>query len=461
MPRSRPQSTSKQLNQEVFLRLTDHLYTTSEFVSTLQTSGYQQASYLNEIITKQAIIVGFTTFPRNATPLQYVITRLGSLKHIMLPNSSQLLLELFQAITKAKDSEHQRRRQIAHRIGLTAPTPLPIIHLHRLSTEYPPRHHFVLENPNEPIPPIPRLRDPSCRYPTKFHILDESQLAYTLPSDQSAIFIDADTGETIAVVIRDFAKSYFPAIQQWSIPLLRDAIHRRSLSQRNNPGKLARVGVTEGPRHARLFGWARNLKANFRKAPDRTNHDQNISSLFGLFYALLRGQLPWLAAEYEKVMSPAHLPRLDVNQLRQFTIPFPHHPITFDGYPLAPPEGYIATGFCKEIHADQHWDGCPWGSYWNLVRSQSEGKVGLESGASFFIADYGLRIANDSNTYVGWRVNMWHGTGWYYYDLTHHGLAMLLSKVTQTTWEKYKELVNKGELKDGDLFWYPEDEASS
>lgn len=461
MPCSKYQNSSKQYNQELFLRLTDHLYTTSEFITTLESSGYQQASYLNEIIAKQATIVGFTSFPENTTHLQYIITRLGSLKQISLSESSQHLLALFQVITKAKNSEHRRRLQTAHRIGLTTPLLLPIIYLRRLSVEYPPRHHFILENPLEPIPPIPKLKDPSCRYPTQFHLLDESRLAYTLPVNQSALCIDIDTGEKIAVVIRNFAKSYFPAIQEWSIPLLQNAIYRRSLSQRNNPGRLARIGVTEGPRNARLFGWARNLKSNFRNAPDSFNHDQNLSSLFGLFYALLRGQLPWLATEYECVMSPAHLPRLDIDQMQQFTIPFPHYPITFNGYPLAPPEGYIASGFCKEIHTDQHWEGCPWGSYWNLVRSQPEGKIGLESGASFFIADYGLRIANDSNTFVGWKVSMWHGTGWYYHNLNHNGLAMLLSKVTQTTWTKYKELVRKGELKDGDLLWYPENEASS
>ena len=316
MPRSKPQNSSKQYNQELFLCLIDNLYTTSEFIITLEASRYQQASYLDEIIAKQATTVGFTSFPQNTTHLQYIITRLGSIKHIILSESSQHLLALFQAITKAKHSKHQQRLQAAHHIGLTTSILLPIIYLQHLSTEYPPRYHFVLENPLEPTPPIPKLNDPSCRYPTQFHLLDESQLAYTLPADQSALFVDIDTGEKIAVVIRNFAKSYFPAIQEWSIPLLQNAIHRRLLSQRNNPGKLARVGVTEGPRHARLFGWARNLKSNFRNAPDRFNHDQNLSSLFGLFYALLRGQLPWLATEYESVMSPAHLPRLQSGHCR-------------------------------------------------------------------------------------------------------------------------------------------------
>ena len=92
-------------------------------------------------------------------------------------------------------------------------------------------------------------------------------------------------------------------------------IHQRSLSQRNNPGKLARVGVTEGLRNARLFGWARNLTTKYHKILDRRDHDQNISSLFGLFYVLLRGQLPWLASEYEHTISSTQLPRLDINQL--------------------------------------------------------------------------------------------------------------------------------------------------
>ena len=102
-----------------------------------------------------------------------------------------------------------------------------------------------------------------------------------------------------------------------------------------------------------------------------------------------------------------------------------------------------------------------WGSYWNLLRTQPQGRIGLESGASFFISDYGLRIANDANTFVGWKINLWHGTGWYYRGLSHCGIATLLSRVTETTWTRYKEKVTQGEVKDGNLFWYPEDEASS
>jgi len=147
--------------------------------------------------------------------------------------------------------------------------------------------------------------------------------------------------------------------------------------------------------------------------------------------------------------------------LQQFSIPFPNNPIIFEGYPLSPPEGYIAINFCKQIHQDRLWDGCPWGSYWNLLRTQPQGKLGPESGASFFIADYGLRIVNDSNTFVSWKVYMWHGTGWYYNDLNHCGIATLLSQATQRTWAEYKAKVTRGEIQDGDLLWYPEADSSS
>ena len=351
MPRSRYGSAAKQVDQQLFLQLTDTLSTNYYFTSTIQSSGYQQSQYLSDIITTYAVAVGFTSLSSNTIPLQYVVSRLGSLDSTALSEASQNLLAIFQATTAHGDAEHRRQTHIADRIGLLSSVDLPIIFLRRLQTEYPPRDYFILENPTEPIPPPLPLRDPSCRYRTEFHILDESQL--------SALFVDIDNGERIAVVIRNFARSYFPAIQQWAVLLLHDSISRRTLSLRNNPGQLARVGVSEGPRNARLFSWVRNLKSAFRAANDRESHDQNISSLFGLFYALLRSQIPWLAAEYEAVMSPAHLPRLDTNQFQEYTIPIPNTPITFFGYPLSPPEGYIAVNFAREIHWDRHWNTCP------------------------------------------------------------------------------------------------------
>src|SRR5579859_1841443 len=98
MPRSRHETASKQLNQETFLRLMDELYATSEFTSTILDSGYQKSVYLNEIIVQKAATIRFTSFPSNISCLQYITSRLGSLKHIDLSESSQKLLLLFQSV---------------------------------------------------------------------------------------------------------------------------------------------------------------------------------------------------------------------------------------------------------------------------------------------------------------------------------------------------------------------------
>src|SRR5436190_15858702 len=62
-------------------------------------------------------------------------------------------------------------------------------------------------------------------------------------------------------------------------------------------------------------------QAEYRMVSDRQQHEQEVVSLFGLFYGLLRGQLPWLAAIFENVISSVQLPRLDSNQLGEFSLP--------------------------------------------------------------------------------------------------------------------------------------------
>ena len=65
-----------------------------------------------------------------------------------------------------------------------------------------------------------------------------------------------------------------------------------------------------------MFGWVRNLKKRYPNASDQDEHEQNISSLFGLFYALLRKQVPWIAEKFEKVMLESGMPQLDKNDMQ-------------------------------------------------------------------------------------------------------------------------------------------------
>ena len=118
-----------------------------------------------------------------------------------------------------------------------------------------------------------------------------------------------------------FLQSHFIRIKSWGIDLVHKTINRYYLSQRNVPGQSARVGVSEGSCSVQLFGWVRNLKQKYRMVSDHQQREQEVVSLFGLFYGLLREQLSWLGVIFENVMSPVQLPRLDSNQLGEFSLP--------------------------------------------------------------------------------------------------------------------------------------------
>jgi hypothetical protein len=388
----------------------------------------------------------------------------NSPRNIFLPAATYLDSKPTQSLREHTAKSTQPRLQALHRKIKTAkrigfhtsshPTAesLPTIKLRKLSRPYPTPGAYVLEK-SSPIPKPPKVTDTSCGKCDTLIPIVESELQRTIPATDSAIIRDEDTGDIIAVVIRDLAHDYYDLIKPWAIDLINNSIDRRTLSQRNGPGKLARVGVTDGPRNARVFGWSRSLKKKFRKdrMKDHDEHERNISALFGLFYSLLQAKAPRkIIEDLEKTMTTAGLPRLDFDKRMRFPLPFlTEHPMTFYGYPLSPPEGYMARNFAKQIHIDKHWTGCPWGAYWNFKRATPAGGNGVECGANFLIADYGLRIANSENVCVIWNISLWHGISWYYDELEHVGIAFLLSPATEEAWKKYKDRVAKGEIEDG------------
>ena len=91
------------------------------------------------------------------------------------------------------------------------------------------------------------------------------------------------------------------------------------------------------------------------------------------------------------------------------------------------------------------------GVYWNLTRRQENGVIGKESGASFFVVDYGLHIINDANTCVAWDIGLYHGTGVYENGVEHIGVTMLLSDRIQSSWETYNRKLESGKLFRGQL----------
>jgi len=196
-------------------------------------------------------------------------------------------------------------------------------------------------------------------------MLDESKLQYTLPIDKEAIVNDKDTKAPIAIILRDFAKDYYDnLIRPWSTELVTRSLKRRShYVLRNDPGRMARTDISPGQRSGSLFGLVRNLRRGPRLDLDLKEHQYNISSLFGFFYALVRGTIPFISESFEEAVSGSDIPRLDPTEIQQFSLPFTDNDITYFYHPLAPPEGYISHNFSRGIHFEEGWEGCPWGVF--------------------------------------------------------------------------------------------------
>jgi hypothetical protein len=419
---------------------------------------------LNDMVKQAAATVGFQ-FPSDKSKQQAydtVFSNLGRHNSSTLfgnPHAQKFVQLLRNRQAKMKATQ-KSRRNFARRMGimnkepeLQYPSDLKVIYLDRLPENniYPPFDHHILERPYPVLPPPPKVHDRTCAYSDKYHVLDESMLQYTVGEDESAIIFDRTTKELVAVVVRGFVKSYYNSVEEWSSALILETLNRRRPVLRNNPG-MVQLGVSTGSRQAPLFGWVRNLYDKYKKSNDCQTQDQHLSSLFGFFYSFVRGQLPIIASKFEDILVKPGVPRYDQYDSQQFTLPFANGP-TFHCPQLAPPEGYVSHNFSRQIHRDGHWKDCHVGVYWSIIRKHINGRIGKESGGNFFVADYGLRIINATNSCIGWDISLTHGTGVLENGLDQLTITSLLSRKTELSWASYEKKYKEGLLQPHELLW--------
>lgn len=219
---------------------------------------------LNELVKVAAGDVGFQ-FPSEKSCQQAyetVYSRIGRYSGSVLNNNPHALrfLQLLQERQARTKTKQKSRHNYASRMGLIDkepnrcyPSHLKVIELGRLPPAdiYPPFKHRILEVPYQALPPPPKVVDPTCAYSDKYHILVESNLQCIIGGHESAVILDRDTKEIVAIVIRGFVKSYYDSVEQWSSELVVEALNRRRPTLRNNPG-MAQIGVSTGSRQAPL-----------------------------------------------------------------------------------------------------------------------------------------------------------------------------------------------------------------
>jgi hypothetical protein len=389
----------------------------------------------------------------------YVLLYLGTRRQSLSPKRIRLFEELYTNLEsrKPKDVIDSKLEALATDVNLqkaqSSPVPslpgpdLPIIRLTRRKTgEYPPRNRIVLEchRHRDPLPILP----PYASSSEDFLILDDTKISHVCAQNRSAMFIDDETGEVVAIVIRDIMESNFQAVQRSLVVQVTDWLKDASKEQHSK----------------RAYGWSKESLRNPTSQNAETK-DSQMASLFVFFFSLILGRCPWLAGQLQTAMQAIEIPGIDVLHGGQFTAPGGRLGIgTFRGKALAPPEGYVTRNLVEPIHKVNHWvsrsqDGeyisCPWAAGWTLLRDQMEGQVGAESGASFFISDYGLQILNSSNTFMAWKLSHWHGTGWSYNLLAQVGMVLRMSKMVQVELEEFVRKTKGGEIQVGEMPWNP------
>jgi hypothetical protein len=239
---------------------------------------------------------------------------------------------------------------------------IPIIKLKRLPSNeiYPSAKYNILERHYDKLPPRCQTKDMSCENITRYHVPDTMKLKHTVERYQSAVIIDKDIGEVVAIVICVFAKNCFnDEVQPWGSKLILEAINRRRPFPRNYE-TIVQGGISTGARSCPCFGFAKNVEEPYDQTEERA-----LCNLFGHAYSLVsrvvRAQLQPIADLYETVIAESGLVCLDRDRTEELRLLFFPGLPPFRHQPLCPPEVYITHNFSRTIHDDGHWRDCHMG----------------------------------------------------------------------------------------------------
>ena len=294
MPKSK-----KDLNVERFPQLVDALAKDKEFCSIIGRFSADRAERLDTIIQKVAPTVEYTLSSSSKSVSQNFAMHLLKTPPGTLSAAAQRLQNMFMEYTKSKPRRRQSHKDVARRIkfvgneinyvyGLSAD--IPIIELDPLPTPYPtPQGHIVLErhyptHPRKVIRPavtctiIVRSMNPCCnilsmqtRKPSlSTKPLKNLSLSFsaTLPKTTSASSNHGQsTSSTTPTIVAATSSDYV---------------------LRNDPGQMARTGVSPGQRSGSVFGWARNLKKTKKATTGLEDHQYQVSSLWILLCSRAR-----------------------------------------------------------------------------------------------------------------------------------------------------------------------------
>ena len=139
-------------------------------------------------------------------------------------------------------------------------------------------------------------------------------------------------------------------------------------------------------------------------ADEKEKFQEDISAVFATCWNLAVKKYPIeVIKDFEQFLTDTALPRMKYNpQIPGFTLSFNNnYSHTFHEQPFAPPSGQSAMNYCRYIHIEVNATRYMILWYTNH-QTHHESLSPLQSGANFFLADYGVRVQNASDTSIFW-----------------------------------------------------------
>ncbi|TBU51964.1 hypothetical protein BD310DRAFT_833189 [Dichomitus squalens] len=294
-----------------------------------------------------------------------------------------------------------------------------IIEVQKCQKPYPPLQHWVVESGE--IAELwhahcvdGKLHDKRGKHYPLFRV-DETELVVAR-ADQSVLFVDKDSRELVAFVIRNWCP------EAGIVDSVNAVVHNAAAYKKNvrldDPGFMSHAGYTAGSRSQPGFDWARNLSPKLAKdsAFVRSMRYQE-SSICAFLWNMAKGTLPAeVIKSYDDFLHSHHMARMgcgdgDFRKVGEYMVkdssvppdaPYPST-FTFQAVERSPPSALFSVNYARRIH----WEGSPhkWLFSWTLKRH-----YGPESGGNFYIPEHKIKIEGASNSCVGWWPGKPHGT---------------------------------------------------
>ncbi|KAA8892791.1 hypothetical protein FN846DRAFT_1009128 [Sphaerosporella brunnea] len=341
-------------------------------------------------------------------------------KKALFPKSCAVLKDQGQALIDYRWRKLELRRSLGlgwtatQREKFLAPESIPTVSLPMLKKRWPPKDVWLSEAPTTGLLwerhfQEAKLQDKRIERKDVLISSDGDSWQKTIKAGESVIIRDAQTGQIVLVVIRNFCNHQ--GVLDWAIKIVQAAVNIKKSVRLDDPGKLVMNGYTSGSRNAPSVVWAKNLLQSptrlFESPQELESFDFQVSSTYALMWNMARSKLPpEILADIDKFVDGEGVRAvMDGNGTMKgyYGLKLKEEYYEFHSAELAHPQGNYARNYSRFCHHEKNaHDYC---LAWTISRLQDP-----SSGGNFYVADYGIKVEASTDMMVAWKGAHFHGT---------------------------------------------------